>query len=558
MKQHQRNRRELAKADRPAVSLEISGMVGSHHGIVKCTLLLSHWTLVQAAQLILVLTIAMAASAQERVDLDAIGRIKAEGLSSQSQAMEILEHVADLCGPRLTGSPYRQPAADYVQKTLTDWGLAKVHTEAFPFGRGWAAERFSGQVISGQPWTLTGYAKAWTPGTKGTVRAEAVLAVIENESDMERLKGKLRGKFALIVPKRALKPLFDPVASRLSSADLGKLAAQPDPTVPVAFGWAREVAEAPFLEKLRTFLVNERVLCALDAVDRGLPGLTQVMDGGAADPKSSPVPCQVTLAAEHYNRLFRMLEHNVVPVIEMNVQNRFVDEAQTFNIVGEIPGTDKADEMVILGAHWDSWHAGTGGQDDGAGLATVMEAMRILKRTGLKFRRTIRVVLFDGEEEGLLGSQAYVREHVADPETMTLKPDQEKISLYLNVDEGDGLIRGLLLNGNEAIAPVFAKWMEAFQNLGMGLLGPKMTGGGDHVTFDAVGIPAFEFTQDPLEYRRTLHTNQDVFDRVQAADMMENAVIVASFAYQAANRDERMPRKPLPTAQQARDRWVLK
>jgi hypothetical protein len=389
------------------------------------------------------------------------------------------------------------------------------------------------------------------------VRAEAVLAVIENESDMERLKGKLRGKFALIVPKRALKPLFEPIASRMSAADLAEFSAQPDPTIPIVLGQARRNAQAPFLEKLRTFLVNEGVLCSLDAADRGLLGATQVMNGGSPDPKAPAVPCQVTLATEHYNRLFRMLEHNVVPVIEMNVQNRFVDEAETFNIMGEIPGTDKADEMVILGAHWDSWHAGTGGQDNGAGLATMMEAMRILKKTGLKFRRTIRVVLFDGEEEGLLGSQAYVREHVADPETMTLKPDQEKISLYLNVDNGGGLIRGLLLNGNEAIAPVFAKWMEPFQNLGMGLLGPRITGGGDHVPFDAVGIPAFEFIQDLLEFRRTAHTNQDVFDRVQAADMMENAVIVASFAYQAANRDERMPRKPLPTAQQARDRWTL-
>ena len=234
----------------------------------------------------------------------------------------------------------------------------------------------------------------------------------------------------------------------------------------------------------------------------------------------------------------------------MDIANRFYDDdLNAFNVVAEIPGTDKADEVVMLGAHFDSWHAGTGATDNAAGSAVMMEAMRILKTTGLKPRRTVRIALWSAEEQGLFGSAAYVASHFADRATMQLKPEHAKLSAYYNVDNGTGAIRGVYLQGNEAVAPIFQSWMEPFKNLGMTTVAIRNTGGTDHTSYDAVGLPGFQFIQDPVEYdSRTHHSNQDVYERVQADDMMRNAVIVASFAYHTANRDEKLPRKPLPPA----------
>jgi Zn-dependent M28 family amino/carboxypeptidase len=262
------------------------------------------------------------------------------------------------------------------------------------------------------------------------------------------------------------------------------------------------------------------------------------------------VPPQVVLAAEHYNRLARTLDKNVPVSIELNIKNETQPNQTAFNVIAELPGTDKADEIVMLGAHFDSWHSGTGATDNGAGSAIMMEAFRILKASGVKLRRTVRIALWSGEEEGLLGSRAYVKNTFADRETMALKPAQGKISGYFNVDNGTGAIRGVYLQGNEAVAPIFSAWMEPFKSLGMSTLTLRNTGGTDHLSFDAVGIPGFQFVQDELEYdSRTHHSNMDVYDRLQTSDMMKNAVIVASFVYDAANRDQMLPRKPLPKAQ---------
>jgi Zn-dependent M28 family amino/carboxypeptidase len=260
------------------------------------------------------------------------------------------------------------------------------------------------------------------------------------------------------------------------------------------------------------------------------------------------------MSAEHYGRIWRMLEKKVPVRLEMDIQNKFFDQdLNSFNIVAEIPGTDKADEVVMLGAHFDSWHTGTGATDNAAGSAVMMEAMRILKATRLRMRRTVRLALWTGEEEGLLGSRAYVTKHFADRADMVLKPEHSKLSGYFNVDNGTGAIRGVYLQGNEAIAPIFQAWMQPFKNIGMTTLTIRGTGGTDHQSFDAVGLPGFQFIQDPIEYdSRTHHSNMDVYERIQAADMMKDAVIVASFAYHAANRDERLPRKPLPAPQPQR------
>ena len=238
--------------------------------------------------------------------------------------------------------------------------------------------------------------------------------------------------------------------------------------------------------------------------------------------------------------------------LELNVQNRFIDQPlEAFNLIGEIPGTDRADEVVMLGAHFDSWHAGTGATDNAAGSAVMMEAMRILKATGLRMRRTVRLALWTGEEQGLLGSRAYMKQQFADRDTMVLRPGHAKLSAYYNMDNGTGAMRGVYLQGNEAVRPVFAPWIEPFTSLGMTTLAIRSTTGSDQVSFDEIGLPGFQFIQDPVEYgTHSHHTNMDVFDRLQAEDLMKNAVIVASFAYHAANREALLPRKPLPRPRQ--------
>ena len=266
------------------------------------------------------------------------------------------------------------------------------------------------------------------------------------------------------------------------------------------------------------------------------------------DPKEPLTAAQIVVASEHYNRIARLLERDMRVTIELNVQNRFVDDTlEAFNVIAEIPGTDRADEIVMLGAHFDSWHAGTGATDNAAGSAAMMEAMRILKATGVRMRRTVRLALWTGEEQGLLGSRAYVKQQFGDRVTMQLKPAHAKLSAYFNHDNGTGAIRGVYLQGNEAVRPIFAAWMEPLRSLGMTTLTIRNTGGTDHLPFDEVGLPGFQFIQDPVEYSTySHHTNMDVYDRIQAQDMMKNAVIIASFVYHAANRDALLPRKALP------------
>jgi Zn-dependent M28 family amino/carboxypeptidase len=272
------------------------------------------------------------------------------------------------------------------------------------------------------------------------------------------------------------------------------------------------------------------------------------MGGGSRDAKDPLVLPRVAVAIEHYGRIFRTLEKHMPVTLAVNISNKFYDEnLDSFNIVAEIPGTDKADEVVMLGAHFDSWDSGTGATDNAAGSAVMMEAMRILKASGPKMRRTVRLALWTGEEEGLLGSRAYVKEHFGDRQSLEFKPDHAKVSAYFNVDNGTGKIRGVYLQGNEGVRPVFEKWMEPFKSMGMTTLSIRGTGGTDHVSFDEVGLPGFQFIQDPIEYEpRTHHTNMDVYERIQEADLKQMAVIVASFVYMTANANEQLPRKSLP------------
>jgi carboxypeptidase Q len=483
--------------------------------------------------------------ATEKLDLDAIYRLKEEGLQ-RSKVMEIASYLTDVYGPRLTGSPNIKEAADWAQKTMTDWGLANVHVEAWPFGRGWQNQRFTANAVMPRAYPLIAYPKAWTPGTNGPVTGDAVIALINTDSDFDTFRGKLRGKFVLAVPMRDVPAHFEAQGHRYTDAELADLSKQPE-----AGGGrgGRGQADAAFTRKKAQFWIDEGVAAVLD-VGRGDGGtvFVQAPQGVSRDPKGPAQPAQVTVAVEHYGRIWRTLEKKIPVTLQMDIDNKFFDaDLNAFNVVAELPGTDKADEVVMIGAHFDSWHTGTGATDNAAGSAIMMEAMRLLKVSGVKLRRTVRIGLWGGEEEGLLGSKEYVKAHYGDPATMQLKPEHAKVAGYFNVDNGTGLIRGVYLQGNEAVAPIFQQWMEPFKNLGMNTLTIRNTGGTDHQSYDAVGLPGFQFIQDEVEYdARTHHSNMDVYERIQRNDMMRNAVIVASFVLNTANRDDKLPRKPLP------------
>jgi hypothetical protein len=447
-------------------------------------------------------------------------------------------------GPRLTGSPNITEAAEWTQKTMKEWGLANVHVETWPFGRGWQNQQFLAMAVTPRAYPLIGYPKAWTPGTSGLVTAEAVLAVITTEKDFDTFRGKLRGKFVLGTAMRDVPAHFEAPGHRYTDAELTELSKQPE-----AGGRGRGNVQAnlELARKKTQFWIDEGVAAVLD-ISRGDGGTVFVQSGGSRDPKGPPSPPQVVLAVEHYGRIVRTLEKNIPVTLSMNIDNKFYDtDLNGFNIVGELPGTDKADEVVMIGAHFDSWHTGTGATDNAAGSAIMMEAMRLLKVSGVRLRRTVRIGLWGGEEQGLLGSKEYIKAHYGDPATMQLKPEHATFAGYFNVDNGTGLIRGVYLQGNEAAAPIFQQWMEPFKNLGMNTLTIRNTGGTDHLSYDAVGLPGFQFIQDDVEYNsRTHHSNMDVYERIQPNDMMRNAVIVASFVLNTANRDDKLPRKPLP------------
>ena len=463
----------------------------------------------------------VAAPATEKIDYDAIYKIKDEGFT-HSQVMDTASWLTDVYGARLTGSPNIKAAGDWAVKKLTEWGGQNARLETWgDFGTGWQNTRFSATVVTPNPWTILGAPKAWTPGTDGPVTADAVYAPLATDADLERWKGKLKGKIVLAMPIREVKASFDPLAKRYTDDELKKLE-DIDPTG----GQRRQFdrSQLTFATKRLQFLADEGVLASFEPSRGGDGGTIFVQQGGAYNPTApqtfvrfpANVPPQVVLAAEHYNRLARTLDKNVPVSIELNIKNETQPNQTAFNVIAELPGTDKADEIVMLGAHFDSWHSGTGATDNGAGSAVMMEAFRILKASGVKLRRTVRIALWSGEEEGLLGSRAYVKNTFADRETMALKPAQGKITGYFNVDNGTGAIRGVYLQGNEAVAPIFKAWMEPFKSLGMTTLTLQNTGGTDHLSFDAVGIPGFQFVQDELEYdTRTHHSNMDVYDRLQ-------------------------------------------
>jgi len=503
--------------------------------------------------------------ADEAVDLDVVHRIRQEALQN-SKVMDHLFYLTDVSGPRLTNSPGFFTAADWVVKQLGEWGISAHQEKWGPFGRGWTFTHFSAHLIEPQYAPLEGVPLAYTPGTNGPVTGEAAIAVINSAGDFAKYKGTLKGKMLLLGTGRELAMSLQPLALRRSDADLAAIAQLPD--APNAGPGQRPPGAAAagpggpngpgggggqqFQRALNQFLSDEGVAVVVRiGAGRSEGGTIFAQGGGSRDPKDPVPPPMVVLTPEHYNRIARLLDHKIPVKLEFDIQARFLDDrTDSVNVVGEIEGGRKRQEVVMIGAHLDSWHGGTGATDNAAGSAVMIEVMRILKTLNLRLDRTVRLAMWSGEEQGLLGSRAYVAEHFAAREDMKLKPDHARLSGYFNVDNGSGKIRGVYLQGNDTMRPIFEAWFKPFQDLGAGTISIRNTGGTDHLSFDAVGLPGFQFIQDPLEYdSRTHHSNMDVYDRVQRADMMQMAAIVASFVYNAANREEMLPRKPLPKPQ---------
>ncbi len=505
---------------------------------------------------------------KEKVDLQTMTRIRYEGFHD-SKVMEYASGLMDSIGERLTGSPNMKRANEWTRDQLTAMGLTNSHLEAWgPFGRGWANQYVNVRMTSPDVVTLLAYPKAWTPGTNGVVQGKCIRVNIDKKEDFDKYKGKLAGMIVILGSDPEVKPITEAPYKRLTDDDLAKLAEYQIPPDHPPFNFATFIKRQQFTKDLNQFFADEKVLAVVDRY-RGTSGggTVFVQSGGSYKSGETTAVPQLVVAIEQWTRIARLLDQKKDVSLELNVTNTFYDDdPMQYDTIAEIPGTDKKDELVMLGAHLDSWHAGTGATDNGAGTIVMMEAMRILKALDIHPRRTIRIGLWSGEEEGLLGSQGYVEHHfgsrphmdsepgMKDMPTLlrreagdvTVKPEQAKVSAYFNVDNGTGKIRGVHLQENAAVAPIFEAWMEPFRDLGMTTLTMRNTGGTDHLSFDAVGIPGFQFIQDPIEYEtRTHHSNMDVYDRLQPDDLKQISVIVAGFVYDAAMRDQMLPRKPI-------------
>jgi len=521
------------------------------------------------------LVLALSSAAQdEKVDLEMISKIRYEGFRN-SKIMETASGLLDGIGPRLTGSPNVKRANEWTRDKLTEFGLSNAHLEPWsPFGRGWVNEYTNVRMVSPDTATLIAYPRAWSPGTNGPVQAPVVRVIIglatpqEMARDMAKYKGKLVGKIVLYGDDATVSL---PVESLWQRYDQKSLAELDQYAIPSERNEqrARELrGRAPLLRQVSKFLADEGAIAMVEHSRGSIGGGTVFVDGGSYKPNQAVGLPQVIMATEQWNRIARLLQQKQEVQLELNIKNTFSDGMTQYNTIAEIPGIDKKDEIVMLGAHLDSWYAGTGATDNGAGSVVMMEAVRILKALGVKPRRTIRIALWTGEEQGLLGSQWYVAQHFGsrppstDPERkddpsvlrrengpMTIKPEQAKVSVYFNVDNGTGKIRGVYMQENAAVLPILEEWIKPFHDLGMDTLTMRNTGGTDHQSFDAVGIPGFQFIQDPMDYgTRTHHSNIDVYDRLQPDDLKQMAVIVASFVYNAAMREKMFPRKPIEKA----------
>lgn len=531
------------------MKVEAINMKKEKIGIVK-QLLVSVWIFT------LIASFSTFTLAQETVDEAVIAKIKTEGFQN-SKAWEDVSYLVDVFGPRLTNSPELRKAQDWMAAKMKSYGLNNVNLEHWgTFGKGWTIERHSFEMFAPTYDRINAIPLAWSPSTKGVVSGEPVFVSIRSEADFEKYRGKLKDKIVMngTVSEVNWDTNFESLTKRLEDKDLESSEKAIDPYKENAIGgggpdyleeeddWNAGVNRRKAIIK---FLKDEGI-AALVEPSRNPFGVVRVQGFYEGD-ETKNVPA-FAVSREQFARMLRLNQRQIPVKVELNLQTKISPAKEDYNIIGEITGTDPnlKDEVVLLGGHFDSWHGGTGAVDNASNCVTIMEALRILKTIGIKPRRTIRIALWSGEEQDYFGSYNYVKKHYGDAKTGELKPDHSKLSAYYNLDNGGGKIRGVFLQGNEAVRPIFEDYLKPFNYLGAKTITVSNTTGTDHMVFDAIGLPGFQFIQDPLDYNtRVHHSNMDVLEAVNPEDLKINAVIVASFAYHTAMRDEKLPREPL-------------
>lgn len=495
------------------------------------------------------------AFAQEPVDQAMIAKLREEGLN-HSKVMETAFYLTDVSGPRLAGSPGLKRAQNWAVNQLKSWGCANVKLEPWgKFGKGWEVQKNYAAITVPYYHAIIAIPKAWTLGTNGSIKGDVVLFKADSLNDFAKYKGKLAGKIIIFdapaLPARGVTADM----SRRTDEELDQMAkaAMPAPANTsrrsgVSSAYTAYMKQRALRMAINTFLQNEHAALILSQA-RGTDGTVFTTNGASYADTAKSAAAELETSAEDYQRILRLIKAGQHVEMEADIKTRFfTDDLQGYDVIAEIPGTDKTlkDQVVMIGGHLDSWHGATGATDNAAGSAVMLEAMRILKAVGFKPKRTIRIALWSSEEQGLFGSKGYVANHFGDPATMQLKPEQAKVSAYYNLDNGTGKIRGIYLQGDSAARPIFQAWLDPFKDLGATTVTISNTGGTDHLSFDAVGIPGFQFIQDSMDYgTRTHHSNQDTYDRLVENDLKQAATIIASFVYHTAQRKEMIPRKAL-------------
>ena len=501
----------------------------------------------------------------EPVDQAVINRIRKEGLEN-SKVMDIAFNLTDMSGNRLANSPGYARAANYAINALKGWGVEKAELDAWgEFGKGWELEKSYMAMTAPYYRPIMIYPKTWTAGNKKLQSAEVLVISAKDSTELVKYTGQLKGKVLMLDQMVTYKHSFKADAVRYTDEQLAAMeAAQPPTPRPVDTAAQRRQQQAMAQQRggggaARMMAILKEMAKAEGAVallssggTRSHDGTVFAQGGGAYQGTAPENFLDIAVGIEDFNSLLRIAKTGTPVKLDVDVKTKFfTKDLQGYNVIGEIPGTDPVlkNEVVMIGAHLDSWQAGTGATDNASGSAVMMEVMRILKALNISTKRTIRIGLWSAEEQGLWGSRGYVKKTFADPADMKILPEHEKLSGYFNIDNGTGKIRGIYLQGNEACRPIFKAWLAPFKDLGAGAVTINNTGGTDHQSFDAVGLPGFQFIQDPIEYdTRTHHSNMDVYDHLIEDDLKQMATIVASFVYHAAQRDAKLPRKPLPSA----------
>ena len=494
--------------------------------------------------------------AQENIDISVIEKIRQEE-AQHSQVMDIAFHLTDISGPRLTGSPGFMRAATYARQQLEDWGLVNSTLDSWgEFGKSWELQKSYVALKAPYYKPINAFPKAWCGGTNGLQNAEVLLITSKDSAGLDAFRGKLAGKILIVERDFSYHQTFDADAKRLTDAELDSMANITSNNIDTAAqrrrreSFQRMNPSQSMINELKKIAKQEGAIAVLSMSQLGHDGTLFVQGGGSYKTNDPENFLDIQIGMEDYMTIIRLLKAAVPVSMELDVATKFfADDTKAYNVIAEIPGTDPRlkDEVVMLGAHLDSWQGATGATDNAAGCAVMMEAVRILRTLNLQPKRTIRIALWSGEEEGLLGSKGYVKKTFGDPAAMQFLPAHEKFDTYFNIDNGTGKIRGIYLQGNEACRNIFSEWLQPFNADGAKTITISNTGGTDHQSFDALGLPAFQFIQDPIEYfTRTHHTTADSYDHLIPGDLKQIATIVAAFVYNAAQRNDKLPRKPLP------------